>query len=119
MGVIRALITPEIYKNPEHTSFFNTRERVGLGLLYPDREEQDSKVTSTLELHRRALRLEWVGESLLRILADSARAIQGGVSCLLSKAFRDDLEAAFRFHGGIPGEGVDYWLPKPDGGLPR
>ena len=110
-----------MYQSREHAGFFTTKPGPGLGLLYPAKEEAASSLgPSTLELHRRALRLEWVGENLLTILRDAARSTGADrIACLVNKEDRDDLEAAFRFHGGIPGQGVDYWQPKPDGGLPR
>jgi hypothetical protein len=123
LGVIRALLTREVYQSGEHRSFFDTKNRAGLGLLYPGKEEEAGGTSlgpSTLELHRRALRLEWVGENLLAVLREAVKdAGVGKVACLVTKADRDDLEAAFRFHGGIPGQGVDYWLATPDGNLPR
>jgi len=133
LGVIRALISREVFQNREHAGFFTTKPRPGLGLLYPTREDtsegsaagssstQEASIgPSTLELHRRALRLEWLAENLLAILRDSARSAGADrIACLADKRDRDDLEAAFRFHGGIPGQGADFWQEKPDGGLPR
>jgi hypothetical protein len=123
LGVIRALLTREVYQGVEHRAFFDTKNRAGLGLLYPGKEEEGGNPNlgpSTLELHRRALRLEWVGENILSVLGEAVKNVGvSKVGCLVTKADRDDLEAAFRFHGGVPGQGVDYWLATPDGNLPR
>ena len=107
VGVIRSLITPEVYRHRDHAFFFSMVDKSGLGQLYPTPDASQSSAQeslSNLELHRRVLRLEWAGEELLRslLLLDFSAAA-------LDQQDADDVAAAFEFHGGLGGQGRDYW----------
>lgn len=108
VGVIRSLITPEIYRHRDHAFFFSMADKNGLGQLYPNADvclTSAAESLSTLELHRRVLRLEWAGETIIRALLQLDYCVEK-----LSQQDSDNLAAAFGFHGGLKGQGAEYWL---------
>jgi hypothetical protein len=111
-GVIRSLITVEVYRND---MFFSTRNKLGLGLFFPCDEAASPQVKpaieSTLELHRRAIRLEWAGETMLRTLMAACECKSNGLS--FSKEDATDAMDAMCCKGGINGQGADYWNDVP------
>jgi len=74
---------------------------------------------STVELHRRALKLEKAAADLLRSLTKAARN-RVLDRAMLSQAEADNLEAAFRYHGGVDRYGKYYWMESYKAGfIPR
>jgi hypothetical protein len=107
-GVIRSLITMDVY---HRNIFFSTQNTAGLGVLFPCNEIQrvPSPMESTLELHRRAIRLEWAAESMLRALMEACKSDQ--FEC--DQEYATDVMDALSFKGGINGQGPDYWRDAP------
>jgi hypothetical protein len=64
---------------------------------------------STLELHRRAIRLEWAAESMLRALMEACKSDQ--FEC--DQEYATDVMDALSFKGGVNGQGPDYWREAP------
>lgn len=95
--VIQSLIPMEVRARRENHSAISAANKSGvIGLLYPSSDDE-----STLELHRRALRLEGALEALICVLMDQ---IEGGgdEAIALSVADVSDIQFAFQFHGGVP-----------------
>lgn len=112
-GVIRSLITVEVYRND---MFFSTRNKLGFGMFFPCDETISPQappppIESTLELHRRAIRLEWAGEAMLRALMAACEVGSSGLS--FSKEDTTDAMDAMCCKGGINGQGADYWNEVP------
>jgi hypothetical protein len=112
-GVIRSLITMDVYRRDV---FFSTQNTFGLGMLFPCNEiarvqsfPHTPPLESTLELHRRAIRLEWAGESMLRAIMAACESSQ--FEC--SPEYATDVMDAMCFRGGINGQGADYWRDAP------
>lgn len=95
--------------------FFHTRNRSGLGFLFPAPQRVGHpNWPSALELHRAALRLERAAESLLRACAG---AVTPQAARSLPREDAADLQLAWRCRGGVAGEGPAYWAGELDAGL--
>ena len=80
---------------------------------------QQQQASSTVELHRRALKIEKAAADLLQSLTKAARN-RTLDRAMLSQAEADNLEAAFRHHGGVDGFGTQYWAESYKAGfIPR
>ncbi len=71
-----------------------------------------SRELTTVEAHRRALRLEDMCTYLVNTLRDAVRS--DDAAALLSHADAADVCVALEYHGGVHGNGKHYWLGRPE-----
>ena len=71
-----------------------------------------SRELTTVEAHRRALRLEDMCVYLVNTLRDAVRS--DDATALLSHADAADVCVALEYHGGVHGNGKFYWLGRPE-----
>lgn len=111
MELLRFLVPASLH------SFIASRSKHSPGIHFPTRESE-ADAMSTVELHRCILLVEGQAEQLLRACATrlDSRVSKGAPAFSMDDT--NDLQVAWKFAGGIAGEGPGYWPEQLGASLP-